>query len=74
MDDMQKKDGLIDIISTGEIKIGEEEKKLLDSVTESAKFSEGGPILRRFENSWAKYIGTKYSLDTNSGTSAIITG
>lgn len=71
---MQKKEGLIDIISTGEIKIGEEEKKLLDSVTESAKFSEGGPILRKFENSWARYIGTKYSLAVNSGTSALITG
>jgi dTDP-4-amino-4,6-dideoxygalactose transaminase len=60
-------------IRVGDIKIGEEEKASINEVLESGRLSEGKKT-REFESLWAKYIGTKYCIAVNSGTSALIAG
>lgn len=60
-------------IRVGDFKIGEEEKKAINEVLESGRISEG-PKIREFENKWAEYIGAKYAIALNSGTSALIAG
>jgi len=60
-------------IRIGDIKIGSEEKRLVNAVLESGRLSEGEKT-REFESSWAKYIGTKYCIAVNSGTSALLVG
>ncbi|MHA1231566.1 MAG: DegT/DnrJ/EryC1/StrS family aminotransferase [Candidatus Helarchaeota archaeon] len=54
--------------------LGEEEKKevlkVLDSGYLTNKLGQG-PMVSEFEKSFAKYIGCKYAIATNSGTSAL---
>lgn len=45
-------------------------KYLLDCI-DSGWLSSIGPYVARFENAFAKYIGVRYGIATNSGTSAI---
>lgn len=61
------------IIKTGDLIITEEERNRILEVLDSGNISEGKNC-REFENSWAKYIGTKYCTVLNSGTSALIVG
>jgi len=61
------------IISVGELRIGGEEKRAISEVLGSGRISEGEKTLQ-FEQEWATYIGTKYSVALNSGTSALIAG
>ena len=61
------------IIRVGDFKIGEEERNAINNVLDSGIISEGKNV-REFEKEWAKYIGTKYSIALNSGTSALISG
>lgn len=61
------------MIRVGEFKLGEEEKKAINEVLESGRISEG-PKVREFENKFAEYVGTKYSVAVSSGTAALITG
>ena len=60
-------------INVGNIIIGEREKKAIMDVLNSGRISEGKKV-REFEVKWADYVGTKYSVLMNSGTSALIAG
>jgi len=60
-------------VSVGEIRIDSAERNAINKVLDSGRISEG-EMVRRFEVEWAKYIGTKYSVALNSGTSALIAG
>ena len=61
------------MIRVGDFRIGEEEIRAINKVLESGRISEG-PVVREFEQEWARYIGTKYAVAVNSGTSALIVG
>ena len=60
-------------IKVGDFRIGKEEKEAVNQVLDSGQISEGKKV-REFERKWAEYIGTKYCVATNSGTSALIAG
>jgi len=60
-------------IGVGDIKIGPEEKEAVLYVLDSGRITEGQKVLE-FESQFSKYIGKKYSVLVNSGTSALITG
>ena len=60
-------------IYVGDFKIGTDEKKVVNDVLDSGRISEGLDV-RNFEIKFAEYIGTKYAVATNSGTSALIAG
>ena len=60
-------------IRVGEFKLGEKEKQALAEVIDSGWLSEGKKTFE-FEKAWARYIGTKYAVAVNSGTSALIAG
>lgn len=60
-------------IYVGEFKLGKKEEKALIEVIDSGRLSEGKKTFE-FEKVWANYIGTKYSVAVNSGTSALIAG
>lgn len=59
------------MIKVGDFRIGKEEKKAINEVLDSGRISEG-PKVAEFEREWAKYIGTKYCVAVNSGTSALM--
>jgi perosamine synthetase len=58
-------------IRVGDFKIGDEERKAINEVLDSGRISEGKKV-REFEEKWAEYIGTKYCVAVNSGTSALM--
>jgi len=60
-------------IRVGDIQIGEHERRAINEVVESGRFSEGKKT-KEFELLWAKYIGTKYCVAVNSGTSGLLAG
>jgi dTDP-4-amino-4,6-dideoxygalactose transaminase len=60
-------------ISVGEFRIDRAERDAINKVLDSGRISEGETV-RKFEEEWARYIGTKYSVALNSGTSALIAG
>lgn len=60
-------------IPIGDYKISEDERKLVNEVLDSNRISEWEKV-RLFEKKWAEFIGTKYSVLLNSGTSALIAG
>lgn len=60
-------------IGIGDFKFGTNEKQAITEVIESNRISEGKKVVT-FENEFSKYIGTKYTILLNSGTSALITG
>lgn len=60
-------------VKIGDIKIGEKERAAINEVLDSGRISEG-PKVRKFETLWSKYIGTKYCVAVNSGTSALMVG
>jgi len=55
--------------------LGEEERREVDSIIKSGYLTtgarEGGPKVREFEGSLAKYLGVKHVVAINSGTSAL---
>ncbi len=55
--------------------LGEEERREVEAVLKSAHLTtaarEGGPKVRSFEESLAKFLGTKHVVAVNSGTSAL---
>ena len=61
------------IISVGDFKIGREERDAINEVLDSGRISEGRKV-KEFEKKFANYIGTKYCIALNSGTSALIAG
>lgn len=58
-------------VRVGDFVIGEDERKAINEVLDSGRISEGNKVLE-FERKWADFIGTKYALAVNSGTSALI--
>ena len=60
-------------ISVGEFRITEEEKQAICDVLNSGRISEGSKT-NEFEKMFAKFVGVKYAIATNSGTSALIAG
>ncbi|HIH17806.1 MAG TPA: DegT/DnrJ/EryC1/StrS family aminotransferase [Nanoarchaeota archaeon] len=60
-------------VRVGDVKISEAEKSAINRVLDSNWLSEG-PQVKQFESDWARYVGTKYCIAMNSGTSAIIAG
>ena len=61
------------MITVGDFRIGKKERIAINQVLDSGRISEGQKV-REFEKSWAEYIGTKYAIALNSGTSALIAG
>jgi CDP-6-deoxy-D-xylo-4-hexulose-3-dehydrase len=60
-------------VPVGDFKIGEEERAAINEVLESGRISEGKKV-REFEKEFARFVGTKYTVALNSGTSALIAG
>jgi len=60
-------------IGVGDFKIGPEEREAVLNVLDSGRITEGRKVLE-FESQFSRYIGKKYSVLVNSGTSALITG
>ncbi len=58
-------------IRVGDFKLGPKEKKSINEVLEIGRLSEGAKV-KEFEEKWAEFIGTRYSVAVNSGTSALI--
>jgi CDP-6-deoxy-D-xylo-4-hexulose-3-dehydrase len=60
-------------VGIGDIRIGPEERAAVLEVLDSGRLSEGRRV-REFEKRWARYVGTRFCVAVNSGTSALITG
>jgi len=60
-------------VAVGDFRADQNTRKAVNKVLESGRISEG-EYVREFESKWAAYIGTKYSVVLNSGTSALIAG
>lgn len=60
-------------IKVGDFKLGSKEEKIIKHVLDIGRLSEGARV-REFEEKWAEFIGTKYCVAVNSGTSALIAG
>lgn len=60
-------------VNVGDFHIDKEEKEVINEVLDSGRISEG-PRVRKFEQKWAEFIGTKYCVATSSGAGALITG
>jgi CDP-6-deoxy-D-xylo-4-hexulose-3-dehydrase len=60
-------------VKIGDIRIGEEEKASVLESLEQGQLSEGRKT-KEFERLWARYIGTKYCVAVNSGSSALLAG
>ncbi|MBU4246307.1 MAG: aminotransferase class I/II-fold pyridoxal phosphate-dependent enzyme, partial [Nanoarchaeota archaeon] len=60
-------------IQVGDLKIGAEEREAINAVLDSGRITEGAKV-RDFEKNFSSYIGTKYAVALNSGTSALIAG
>ncbi len=61
------------IVHVGEFRTNEKIRNKIMEVINSEKISEGREVLN-FEKKWARFIGTKYAISVNSGTSALIAG
>lgn len=61
------------MIHVGEFILGDDEKNAVLEVLNSGRISEG-PKVREFESAFSEYVGTKYCVLVNSGTSALIAG
>jgi dTDP-4-amino-4,6-dideoxygalactose transaminase len=60
-------------VGVGDMVIGPEERKAINDVLDSGRISEGART-QEFEKRWAEFVGTRYSVAVNSGTSALIAG
>lgn len=60
-------------IRVGDFKLGYQEKRIINEVLDIGLLSEGAKV-REFEERWAKFLGAKYCIVVNSGTSALIAG
>ena len=60
-----------EMIKVGDYQISEQDKESVMKVLNSGRISEG-KYVAEFERMWAEYIGTKYCVLTNSGTSALL--
>jgi len=60
-------------VSVGDFKIGADEKAMVNQVLEEGRISEG-KYVRSFERSFSEFIGVKWTVAVNSGTSGLIAG
>jgi len=60
-------------IRVGDFKLGLAERVIIDEVLDSGRLSEGAKV-NEFEQKWAHFIGARYCIAVNSGTSALIAG
>lgn len=60
-------------IQIGDFRISLDDRRTIGRILESGRISEGVKV-RNFELEWAKFIGTKYAVAVNSGTSALLAG
>lgn len=60
-------------IKVGDFQLGKKEKRSINEVLDIGRLSEGEKV-REFEEKWASFIGTRYCVAVNSGTSALIAG
>ena len=60
-------------VAVGDFKIGKDERDAINDVLDAGRISEGKKV-REFERKFASYVGTKYCIALNSGTSALIAG
>lgn len=60
-------------VHVGDFRIDQEEREAINEVLDSGRISEG-PKVRKFEQKWAEFVGTKYCVATSSGAGALITG
>jgi len=60
-------------VRVGDFRLGEKERKALLDVIDSGRISEGKKT-SDFEKAWTGYIGTRFSVAVNSGTSALMAG
>jgi perosamine synthetase len=68
---LSAKDGLTSMfIKVAEPSVGEEEVEAVRQVLLSGKYVSGAKV-REFEESFARYIGVKHAIATNSGTAAL---
>ena len=58
-------------VSVGDFRIGDKEKAAVMDILNTGRISEGRKVWA-FEQKWAEFIGTKYAVAVNSGTSALI--
>ncbi len=61
------------IVPVGNFVLGNDEKTAIQDVINSGRISEGSKTLA-FQKAFAEYVGTKYCVCLNSGTSALIAG
>jgi len=61
------------IVKVGDMRIDSEGEKRILELVRNGMISEGKNV-SEFEDKWADFIGTKYSVLLNSGTSALIAG
>jgi CDP-4-dehydro-6-deoxyglucose reductase, E1 len=61
------------IIRVGDLKISEEDRKAVNEVLDSGRISEDRKT-REFERDFSRFVGTRYAIAVNSGTSALIAG
>ena len=59
------------LIRVGDFRLGKEERESILDVLASGRLSEG-PKVAQFEKEWARYVGTKFSVATNSGSGALM--
>lgn len=60
-------------IKVGDFQLGKKEKRSINEVLDIGRLSEGERV-KEFENEWAHFIGARYCVAVNSGTSALIAG
>lgn len=60
-------------VPVGDFQIGDDERAAINDVLDSGRITEGAKV-REFETEFAKFIGTKFAVAVNSGTSALIAG
>ncbi len=60
-------------IPVGQFDIGAKERNAILSVLDSGRISEGA-VTAAFEKEWASYVGTRFAVAVNSGTSALLAG
>lgn len=60
-------------VSVGDFRIDDDEKRAILEVIEGGRISEWKKV-KEFERLFAQYIGTKYCVAVNSGTSALLVG
>jgi perosamine synthetase len=60
-------------VYVGDFRLGAEERRVINEVLDSGRISEGVRTAQ-FEQTWARYVGTRFAVATSSGTAALIAG